>query len=328
MNKVPISIIIDDPSPIVMVYWSHHKTRVLDDGRPVIEKTPLSTLDTFCSIVEEFGIKGKFSVVPMPGNRGDIVNGIDGVTNEELTAWLDMVKSRLMPAFAIGPEILTHHKAVDLATGAALELNEQQWAADKDRTVLTPYIAKGLELLKAVGIDSCGVTSPWAFGIECEEEYVAAISAAVSQVAGEDTAWYFLRGLRNTPNAKPWVALDEGGKTVVSIPATLVDHYWQGINTTDDSDEFVNKMADEIITEDGTAGELIRVLETGGWPILITHWQSLVSNGSLSGMRAFRETARRIQKNLGDRVEWKSFIEIKDIVAADKASYPMPVFKK
>ena len=29
MKKVPISIIIDDPSPIVMVYWSHHKTRVL-----------------------------------------------------------------------------------------------------------------------------------------------------------------------------------------------------------------------------------------------------------------------------------------------------------
>ena len=81
-----------------------------------------------------------------------------------------------------------------------------------------------------------------------------------------------------------------------------------------------------LISEDGKSGEIINVIETGGWPILITHWQSLVSNGLGTGMRAFEEVGRRIKTHLSDRVEWKSFEEILDIVSQDKASFPKPQF--
>ena len=94
MKKIPISIIIDDPAPCLSVFHSHHKTGITKDGRPVLEYVSNSYLTKFCDIIEEYGIKGKFSVVPMPGNRGDIVNGVEGASREDLDEWMDILKKR------------------------------------------------------------------------------------------------------------------------------------------------------------------------------------------------------------------------------------------
>ena len=320
--RVPISLIIDDPAPVISVYREHSLTPYTNDGREIIPTYPNELLFNFCDVVEKYGIKGKFSVVPMPGNKGDIINGLEGVEKARLDEWLDTVKKRIAPSFAIGPEILSHHKAVDLATGKALDMSEKIWAMSQDRTTLTPYIAKALTLLKEAGFDSFGVTSPWDFGITVEDEYVAAISDAVYEVTGKTCAWYFLRALRNTENARPWVAYSENGRTVVSIPGTTTDYIWQTIDTTDTSDDFVSSRADKLITKDGKDGEIIRVLESGGYPILVTHWQSLMSNGLGTGIRVLEEIAKRVNSNLSDRVEWKSFEEIMYAVLNDKENYP------
>ena len=326
MKKVPISLIIDDPAPVISVFYEHATNRIMKDGRALVPTYSNDLLFRFCDIVEERGIKGKFSVVPMPGNKGDILSGLDGVSTADLTTWLDTVKKRIAPRFAIGPEMLSHNKAVDLATGAALEMKEDAFAATQDRTTLTPYIAKALSLLKEAGFDAYGVTSPWRFGLEVEEEYEAAISQSVYEVTGKREAWFFLRGLRDTPNAKPWIAREEDGQTLVSIPATTYDRIWQTISCADTSEEYVLRVADELITEDGKDGEIVRVLETGGYPIPVTHWQSLMSNGLGTGLRVLDEVARRVNERLSDRVEWMSFEEILALVIADKAAYPKPVF--
>ena len=310
MQKFPISLIIDDPAPVLSVYYTHAGTDKTKDGRPLLEYVPLSLLDKFCDVVERNGIKGKYSVVPMPGNRGDLINGISGVSMEDMKAWINTVQTRLVPAVTVGPEMLTHNWAVNLADGSALSMNERDWAATQDRTTLTPYITKALALLKEAGFDAFGVTSPWDFGIQCEDEYAAAISKAVYDVTGKTEAWYFLRGLRNTPNARPWIQLEEDGRTLVSIPATTFDRFWQTIDCPDTSDEYVSRIADELITADGKDGQIIRALEIGSWPILIAHWQSLISNGLGTGIRALDEVGKRIRTHLSDRVEWMSFEEI------------------
>lgn len=326
MEKLPISLIIDDPAPRVFVYYEHATSRFTGDGRPLKDEVPNSFLNDFCAVMERWGLRGKFSVVPMPGGRGDIVNGVPGLPKHEIDEWIDTVRTRVMKYFSICPEILTHAQAVDLENGALLEMNERDWAQDKDRTTLTPYIAKALELLQRAGIPATGVTSPWDFGIEVEDEYVAAISEAFHRVQGAEDCWYFLRGLHNVPNAKPWVALSEGGRNVVSVPATTDDHFWQMMNTTDTSDAYVSAVADELITADGSAGEIIDVINSGGWPILITHWQSLFSNGLGTGLRALDEVARRIDRNLGDRVQWYSSEGIMRLVLEDPAAFPKPDF--
>ncbi len=320
--RVPITLIIDDPAPIISVYREHSAVPFTKDGRALVPTYSNDLLFDFCDVIEKYGIKGKFSVVPMPGNKGDIINGIEGVEKSLVDEWLETVRARVAPKFSIGPEILSHHKAVDLLTGKALDVSEKIWAMDQDRTTLTPYISKALSLLKEAGFDAFGVTSPWDFGITVEDEYVAAISQAVYDVTGKSNAWYFLRALRNRKNAKPWVAYFENGRTVVSIPATTTDVIWQTIDTVESSDEYVSSVADKLITEDGSEGEIIRVIDDGGYPILVTHWQSLMSNGSGTGIRVLAEVARRIALNLSDKVEWKSFEEIMNIVVNNKEQFP------
>ena len=114
------------------MYYTHEASGKTKDGRDIIKYFPNSMLFEFCDIVQKYGIKGKFSVVPAPGNMGDIVNGIDGVDLCEMHEWLDTVKSRLMPAFGIGPEMLTHNKAVDLETGDSLDESEAIWSQTQD----------------------------------------------------------------------------------------------------------------------------------------------------------------------------------------------------
>ena len=96
------------------------------------------------------------------------------------------------------------------------------------------------------------------------------------------------------------------------------------MDTTDTSEEYVSRVADELLTEDGTAGEILDVLETGGWPILIAHWQSLFSNGLGTGLRVLEETARRIEARLSGRVTWMSAEEIMRLVLEDPDRYPEP----
>ena len=322
--KIPVSLIVDDPAPIISVYYEHVGRRTTADGRPIIPTFPNDFLDQFCDIVEKHGIKGKFTVIPMPGNKGDIVNGLEGVSREDLDEWLDTVKTRLLPNFTVGPEMLTHHWAVDLATGEALSMNERDWASTQNRTTLTPYISKALQILKDSGFSPIGVTSPWDFGIEVEEEYEASISRAVYDTCGSNEAWFFLRQLRNTPKARPWIALSEEGRTLVAIPGTLKDSTWQTINCSETSEEYVSRVADEIITSDGKEGEFVRTLASGGYPIILSHWQSLMSNGLRTGLRILDVIASRINMHYSDKVEWMSFEEIMRFVVDNPADHPTP----
>ena len=325
MNKVPISWIIDDPAPVISVYYEHAGKTHTNDGRPLVSTYPNEGLFEFCEIIEKYGIRGKFSVVPMPGNKGDIVGGLEGVSSEDMQEWLSCVKERVVPAFTVGPEMLTHHKAVDLSTGEALPMNERNWATEQDRTTLTPYIAKALSLLKEAGFDPIGVTSPWDFGLAVLDEYEHAISQAVAQVSGGQNAWYFLHCFENRPNVKPWVALEEEGRTLVAIPATIAsDFQWQTIDCTRTDEAYVSEIADNMITADGADGAILRALDAGCYPILVTHWQSLMSNGLRTGLRVMAEVGRRVATHLSDRVEWMSFEQITDLVVANKTDYPKP----
>jgi len=324
VEKLPISLIIDDPAPRVFVYYEHATHRFTADGRPLVNEVPNSFLNDFCDVIERHGIRGKFSVVPMPGGRGDIVNGIPGFPKAEIEEWLDTVRTRVAKRFSLCPEVLTHAKAVDLETGAMLDLNENKWASTQNAETLTPYIAKALSLLKEKDIPATGLTSPWDFGIEVEEDYVEAISAAFDQVLGKKDCWYFLHCMGGVPGVKPWVALNRDGRRVVSVPAATDDHFWQTMDTTDTSEAYVSSIADELITADGASGQIIDALNMNCWPIFLTHWQSLFSNGLGTGLRVLDEVARRINLRLSDRVEWMSTEELMQRVLQHPENFPKP----
>jgi hypothetical protein len=309
-RRTPIMLIVDDPAPIVHVYRCHHPPYVTDDGRPLLEEIPTEFAARFAAVVERWGMRGKFSIVPGMGGRGDLANGIDGGRREEIRGWLDLVRARLAPHMDLCPEMITHHLAVDLATGQFLPMNEATWSETQTEETLTPYVTRALEMLRGAGIDATGVTSPWDFGIEVEPAYQRAIVAAQRAVYGREVSWYFLHMRHEEPESRPWLAVDEPPTKLVSIPSTTDDWCWQTIHSPQRDRAYISAVADRFLSEDGTKGDIAGVLAAGGWPILVTHWQSVFSNGLETGLAALDEVGRRVEQRLRDRVVWCSASEV------------------
>lgn len=323
--SVPISLIIDDSCPLVHVFahhWRdvHQRPLVTEDGREMPLWIPNSFLSRFCDVVEQHGMAGKFSIVPAPGGCGDVVDGIEGHDPALTREWLDEMQARLSDRWSFCSEGITHNLAVNLDTGEYFDESETAWSQHQDRTTLTPYLIHQLELLREAGIDATGVTSPWVFGIEVEDEYVAALVAAQREVYGREFSWYFLHMLWDRPQARPWIAHQEGETTLVSIPATVNDFWWDTIESPRTDAGYVGEVADQMLTADGRSGKIREALDAGGWPVLLTHWQSLFSNGLESGLAVLDELGRRITANLEGQVEWSSFDEIARLTVEAKAS--------
>ena len=264
MKKLPITFIIDDSTPFVMTPYTNREPKFTADGRPLIRFSPLQMVYDFADIIDRQKMKGKFSVIPMAGNEGDIFNGFRDVDQAGVDEWLDCARRRIAPTFSICPEMLTHYKAVDLATGNALPEREDVWASTQDRTTLTPYVTKALEMIKQAGFDCHGVTSPWYFAKEVEDEYTAALSKAMFDVYGYKSAYYFLHQLRGVPGAKPWISYEDGDRCTVAIPGVTRDWFWETMDSTDTSDEYVSHVADHYITADGKAGCIIKEIDELG----------------------------------------------------------------
>lgn len=313
-HPVPISLIVDDSCPLVHVFahhWRdvHHRPLVTPDGRAMPLWIPNEFLDRYCDVVDEWGMAGKFSIVPAPAGLGNIVEGIAGHPPELTRQWLDTARLRLGERWDFCSEGITHNLAVDLATGEMLPESENAWSQHQDRTTLTPYLVRQLELVREAGMDATGVTSPWVFGIQVEPEYVASIVAAQRAVYGREFSWYFLHMLHERPEIRPWVACRDGGATLVSIPANTRDEWWATLDSARTDAAFIQEIADRLLTRDGRGGAVRRVLEAGGWPVLLTHWQSLFSYGLETGLAVLAEVGCRVRA-LGDEVQWRSFSEI------------------
>jgi hypothetical protein len=235
--------------------------------------------------------------VPTPGGKGDVVHGIAGRPPEETHAWIALAKKRLAARWGFCPEMLTHNLVVDLKTGAMLPVDENTWSETQTRETLTPYCTRALQLLKDAGVDATGFTSPWVFGIKVEPEYIAAMVAAQRAVYGREESWYFLHMNYREGRRRPWVA----APGLVSVPATVTDHWWKTIDDPRVDTDFLDGIAAAVIADTR------EVIADGEWPIWVTHWQSLWSNGTEAGLRALERAALRANEL---DVEWKSVDEL------------------
>ncbi|MBQ7953674.1 MAG: hypothetical protein IJ332_02895, partial [Clostridia bacterium] len=181
---------------------------------------------------------------------------------------------------------------------------------------------------KEAGFDVCGVWSPWHFADEVEDEYVVAISRAIYSVYGKKDAWYYLHGLTDEKNVKPWIAYEEDGRKLVSIPVTVGDILWQTIHTTENDEEYINSVADLYITADGKSGKIIEALENESYPIMLTHWQSLASNGLYTGLKILDKVAQRVNDNLSDKVQWTKTEDLMNYVVNNRKNFLTKKFKK
>jgi predicted house-cleaning noncanonical NTP pyrophosphatase (MazG superfamily) len=72
----------------------------------------------------------------------------------------------------------------------------------------------------------------------------------------------------------------------------------------DQRQKFIRDNIDRVISPDGRTGRLRQLIESGYPVTLLTHWQSLYTQGTELGLEGLKALLERIQKECGNSLEW------------------------
>jgi len=318
LDRVPLSLIIDDSTMLVNLNYFWMRDRNLVDGQsrrwedvPLVH--PESFTREFGVWCLERGVRGKYSVVPCPAALGRIDQGLPLFSKAQQESWLRMCREVIVPAFDITPEMITHTFVVDLDTFQPLgsRIWEQyEWATLPvgQEELVVAYIATACRILDNVGLTPAGVTSPGGFGSRTLEFYARCVGQAVRQVTGNLTPYFFTRAWADKPVETPvWHVERDRRAAVGEIIASTGDWTgsWTGYGEVD---------IDRYITADLQGGRLPALIDAGDPAVLISHWQGFygLHNEDRRGFKALQVIVQRL-KERDPRGEWTQWCKPSEI---------------
>jgi hypothetical protein len=301
-GRIPFSLIIDDGSPVDPLFYElpGYETPFL-----VPAKFTKKVADTF----DRFNLQGKFTVIPMPSCLGRIDQSLKRVPPDHLAEFLKLMRERFAPRFDITPEFLTHLSSYDLKTGNyQRHLYEDAWISQASSEEIAEYFALAFRILSNVGLDATGITSPWVSGIDVESKYAKALGDAQWEVFKRKLTWYFLHAAAdNEPPIQCSVEYKDADRdqVVVSVPANAGDIFWSmDLPTRKERLKLISDGIDRLISPDGKTGRIHQLINAGFPVVIVTHWQSLFTQGTELGLEGLNVLADRIQKVFGSGFEW------------------------
>jgi len=290
--QTPVSLILDDSSP----------------GEPIYSEF----VNEFAALVEETGIRGKFTVMPYTFPE-TLDQALKGNRPGHIRRLMEQISNQIAPNFDITPEILTHNPVVDLETGGFVypSVAEHIWSQTQNAETLTPYIARALQILKHAGLEATGVTSPANFGKEVEKEYARAILQAQQQVNNRSLTWYFLHTDTQSRYLSPRLALVDKAQrqAVVSIVSGYGDYVIDPAIEDEPRTEKINHYADQYLTANGNQGRLAELYQADSYLIFHHHWWRMIKEDYL-GFDILREVTGRLHRVFGEKIQWMKVSDI------------------
>jgi hypothetical protein len=305
-DKIRMSMIVDDGSPVDPLFYEipGYETPFL---------VPAEFTARVAQTFEDFDVRGKLTIIPMPSCLGRIDQSLKRVPPQHLESFLKVVRERIAPRFDITPEFLTHLRAYNLKTGQYQHIFEDAWISQAPLEEVVDYFVLAFQVLKNVGLNSTGITSPWNSGIDVEKKYAQALAEAQWKIYNRKLTWYFLhsQGMGTPRPCSIEYDSPERGQRVVSVPANAADIFWSMERPTRaERVQFINEGIDRLLSADGRTGRIRQLIESGHPVVLLTHWQSLYTQGTGLGLEGFRRLAERIKKVFGNGMEWVSCSEL------------------
>jgi hypothetical protein len=298
-GKIPMSLIVDDGSPVDPLFYEipGYETPFL---------VPVEFTARVAETFERFDLRGKITVIPMPSCLGRIDQSLKRVPQDHLQAFLKVMRERIAPRFDITPEFLTHLRAYDLKKGNYQHIFEDAWITQAPLEEVVEYFVLAFQILENVGLPATGITSPWNSGIDVEKKYAQALADAQWKVFQRPLTWYFLYSVGSGPPRKLSVEykIPERGQTVVSVPANAPDIFWSMERPASERRQFIQDNIDQMLSADGRTGRIRELIDTSHPVILLTHWQSLYTQGTGLGLEGLNALAERIRKVFGNSMEW------------------------
>jgi hypothetical protein len=318
LDRVPLSLIVDDSAPLVNANYFWLRDRVAHTGRHQRwEDVPVVIPEAFTREWAQWcaatGVRGKYTVLPCPAALGRIDRGLPLFGRAQLDHWLAMCREVIAPSFDITPELLTHSWIVDVRTLQPLPgrgWEQYEWRAfdEAEAPLITDYIALACDILASVGLPPQGVTSPGGFGGKVLPRYARIAGEAVRRVTGNPLPYVFQRVTEDGSVETPvWHADRQAGTAVGEVIACAGDHTgsWTGYGEAD---------ADRYITADLLGGRLPEVIAAGDPCVLVSHWQGFygLHDGDRRGFRTLQTVVERLRAvdPHGERTRWRTPSEI------------------
>ncbi len=220
----------------------------------------------------------------------------------------------MVPRWDIHPEMITHTRVIDLATGrpkadisaATMENSFPQQDISVDE--LTAYLAYALRILKNCDLPCEGITTPGGFGNKVKDKLPVAVFQAVRDVYGSELPHYFKYVSLNDESVLPRFENVVGADTdapslTVNVPAGTGDWFggWDGV---------VESQGELYANDDATAGRMVELIERREPAIMLCHWPGLYCNGLLHGYRDFQKVVLALEQRFKDQTLWMKVSEI------------------
>ncbi len=323
-DRVPVGLIIDDSTCLVnlnkfaMPQFDHAFAGANKVYRRDWKSWPNEIPDAFVRKFGEWcadqGVKGKYSIVPFPACVGRLDRMLPGWSQRELQDSIELVRTLMTPNWDIHPEMVTHTRVIDLATGhpypdhSLKYMENWEWTTGRSADEIGAYLSYALTILKNIGLPCEGVTTPGGFGNKALPQLAQAARQSVRDVFKAEIPHYF-RHLYDSgsesvaPRVEYVSGLDtDDPRCVVSIIGCSGD--WTGgwDNTTPGG-------VDRFITADLKSGRMIDVIERGEPAMMLAHWTGIYWNGQELGFQIFQEVVRRLKARY-DHLIWMKLAEL------------------
>ncbi len=273
---------------------------------------PIGAFSQLMEFCEAQGLRGKVSLIPAWGLKPG--QPLLGESTEpaalDFMAELARVGAR---GFDVHMELMTHDKLWDFAAGAMRQDGtcEGIWLYDPEVPVeaYEAYLGGILDHARAGGVTINGISVP---GCDCEscealtEKYLAGGHTNISH-----NAWQAVLNLAEAGRfGVPVVAVYSDEADARHPTQVMAERAGFGVYdcrldiSTLDQIGFDGIDIDFYISEDGKAGRIPELVQSGAAQCFFcAHWFSM-NPGLPEGWGAFQEIVRRINATLADRVEW------------------------
>lgn len=336
-SDISASLIIDD-FPANASYWrraqceafGYEAPQVCDfsmgwpDQRSAAFISP-RVYETLIELIEQYDIRGKLSVLPVPGGLGRIDQSVRCLPDEDLEQILELTRSRMADRFTICLEVLTHSMAFDVQTGGLLPHTESAWvshlAASGRRDELAAIFEYGAAILRNVGLVCQGFVlggMPDVSGITCgamdvirnEGAYLDVMAAALReglQRLGYEGPLGIMACSSDENGGDPYVIPHpvEQSAPVYHFFPTLSEPLLKVFRGGGD----IETEAGKLITADLDGGVLVEQAESGRPLNILVHAQTLNAMNTGRGVSVLRLAMERLHQRYGKRICWQTPIE-------------------
>ena len=318
LGRKPVSLIIDDSTCLVNLNKfavpqfaeARGAAEYSQPWREWPDEIPDDFVRMFIDWCDNQGVKGKYSVVPFPACVGRLDRLLPGWSRGQLDESLALVREKVAVNWDIHPEMVTHTRVIDLATGhpypqaTSQYMENWDWTTGKSVDEIAAYLEYALRILKNVDLPCEGVTTPGGFGNQALPQLSQAVLQACQNVYATEIPHYF-RHLydEGTQSVAPRVEyaqdlLGDNPRCVVSIIGCTGD--WTGGWDCEGPGQ-----PDRFITPDFASGRMVEVLERNEPAIMVCHWTGIYFNGQHTGFHAFQEVVKRLHARYTDLIWMK-----------------------